>query len=117
MSLIVLASKELPDGSTIDLAPTPPHNDLAGFESTRLSFYGSEYARSLGLVLLPTLAHGDIYASGDDLAMLEREVRLLLDNLDPAADRAYWSFRLNNILEAVRVAKAVSDGLGIVYIG
>jgi hypothetical protein len=117
MSLIVLAQKRLPDGSTEDLIPTPPHNDLAGFESTRLSFYGSERARNLGLVLLPVLAHQDIHASGADLAILERETRLLLDNLDVATDHAYWSFRLNNILEAIRLAKSVTNGVGVVYIG
>jgi hypothetical protein len=116
MTLSVYASNVSPDGTTLDLVPTPPHNDLAGFESTRLSFYASEHARSLGLSLLPTLAHANIHASGDELELLERDVRLLLDSLDPGADREYWSFRLNNILEAIRLAKEVSDGIGIVRI-
>ena len=117
MSLIVLAQKILPDGSTEDLVPTAPHNDLAGFESTRVSFYGSEHARKLGLVLLPMLAQQDIHASGADLAILERETRLLLDNLEATTDHGYWSFRLNNILEAIRLAKSVANGVGQVYIG
>lgn len=117
VTLSVYAKEKLPDGTTVELVPTEPHNELAGFESTRWSFYGSEYTRSLGLVLLPTLAHANIHASGDELDVLEREVRILLDHLDFVEDRTYWSFRLNNILEAVRRAKAVLDGRGVVDIG
>jgi len=116
VTLSVYARKMLPDGTMVDLAPTEPYNELAGFESTRLSFYGSAYVRSMGLVLLPKLAHANIHVSGDELELLEREVRILLDKLDSAELREYWSFRLKNILEAIRLAKAVSDGVGIVSI-
>lgn len=107
----------MPDGTRESLVPSEPHNDLAGFESGRRSFYGSDQVRALGLVFLPTLAHQDIYASDEDLAVLEYEARLLLESLHLLGDAEYWRFRLSNILEAVRLAKAVSNGLGVVYIG
>ncbi|HMY15607.1 MAG TPA: hypothetical protein PKA58_04720 [Polyangium sp.] len=115
MTVSVYARKVLPDGTTEDLVPAEPRNELAGFESTRQSFYASEHARNLGLTLLPTLAHSNLYLSGDEITRLEWEVRVLLENLD-SADSEYWSFRLHNILEAIRLAKTVAEGIGMVCI-
>jgi hypothetical protein len=87
---------------------------LAGFESTRYTFYGSEESKSLGLTILPTLAHTDIYAEGlDQLNALEAEVRILFDKFGPS--ESYWHFRLGNILRAIEAAKQYGE-LGRVVI-
>lgn len=116
MSLSVYACKIGPDGTREDLVPAKPLNDLAGVESARWSFYGSADVRNLGLTLLPTLAHSNLYVMGEELDMLEREVRILHAHINSAADAEYWSFRLNNILEALRLAKSVTEGIGMVCI-
>lgn len=99
---------------------------LAGFESYRDDFYGSEVLQSYGCKILPKLAEGDIYAEGPELDILEREVRMLLDKLPAltaalgASDKEaqdHYGFRLNNILKAVEKARKHPSGQGGVYIG
>jgi hypothetical protein len=147
MSLIVYAYKR--DRATrkmsdLDAKPTPPRNELAGFESWRQSVYGSPTARSLNLVLLVSLGQNqDVYAEGADLDRLKSEVEILLANVNtiapggkdqqgnqiinafalqggvrvPADHESAIRFRLENILEALRLAKEVTNGSGGVYIG
>jgi hypothetical protein len=146
MSLIVYAYKRDPatgEMSDLDNKPTPPHSDLAGFESWRQSVYGSPTARALNLVLLASLGNRDVYAEGADLDGLKSEVDILLANVStiapggkdergnrimsafalqggvqvPVDHESAIRFRLENILEAVRLAKEVTDGSGGVYIG
>lgn len=83
MSLSVQAYRRNPvTNERVYLAPTPPCNDVAGFEVYRRTVYGCLTARQLGLTLLPLLGDGvDIYAEGEDLARLQREVDLLLANV------------------------------------
>jgi hypothetical protein len=87
--------------------------------------------KRLGLTLLPSLAVGDLYVSGEGLAQLDAEVRRLQDclglvvnellahgvhivaNADPYET---VSFRLANIAEAVRLARALPEGAGEVVI-
>lgn len=116
MTLSVYACKIRSDGTSENLVPVKPCNDLAGVESARRSFYGSADVRKLGLTLLPTLEHSNLYVMGEELDRLEREVRILHAHINSAADAAYWSFRLNNILEALRLAKSVTGGVGMVCI-
>lgn len=88
MSLSVQAYRRSPvTNERVYLAPTLPCNDVAGFEVYRRTVYGCMTARQLGLTLLPSLGDGaDIYAEGEDLARLQREVDLLLANV-PALNR------------------------------
>lgn len=117
MSLVTHAYVRAPDGATQELPAEPPRNDLAGPERWRVTVYGSEVARALGLTLLPTLTAQDIFAEGPQLDLLEREVQLLLANTGrwPAISLDELRFRLLNILEAVRLARAAPDGG--VYLG
>lgn len=121
MSLSVYARRRDADGNSVQLAPTPPRNDLAGFEAWRQEVWGSPAVKRLGLRILPSLADGDVFASGAELDALDAEVRALqhalsavIGELWPHADPqdAYDSlrFRLDNIAEAVRLARAVPDG-------
>lgn len=121
MSLIVQAYRRDPTGAIVDLdiSPTPPHNDLAGFERWRTTVWGNESARALGLVLLPRLAREDLYVEGAKLGDLQAEVELMIDHArtivgtEPSAIEGLI-FRARNILEAIRLARAVEGG---VYIG
>ncbi|MFY0532165.1 hypothetical protein [Nannocystis pusilla] len=106
-----------PVGSMRELAAEPPRNHLAGPERWRSKVYGSDTARALGLTLLPTLISQDIYAEGDELDVLEREVEVLLGNTGrwPALGLDELRFHLLNIIEAIRLAR--TDAHGGVYIG
>ena len=118
MSLSVNAYHIDANGKWIDLETGPPEGPnytLAGFESTRHTFYGSEKSIQLGLTILPGLANGDIYAKGEkQIAALNAEVKVLLENLDPSDD--YWQFRLGNIIRAIEAAKPYGDaGMVVVW--
>jgi hypothetical protein len=118
MSLIVSPYKRLPDGSVEWLAMPDHSNQLAGFESTRQTFCGSDTAKALGLSLLPTLALSDIWAEGTDLDRLETEIDTLSAHLDLFPDQQeYWRLRLANVKSAVQSAKRLPAGQGGVYIG
>ena len=111
MSLSVQAYRRNPvTNERVYLAPTPPCNDVAGFEAYRRTVYGCMTARQLGLTLLPSLGEGvDISAEGEDLAQLRREVDLLLANLPAiAVDAAAPASRV--ILGLVVVDAPGEDG-------
>ena len=118
MSLLVSAYRRLPDGHLEWIDMPEPGAELAGFESTRKTFWGSTMAQRLGLRLVTELEHHDVYAEGDALAVLEHEIDILMKNLHlfPAHD-GYWQQRLGNVKRAIEVARAISDGTGGVYIG
>lgn len=88
---------------------------LAGHEVKRWEFYGSEKSKSLGLMMLPSLAYGDIYAKGPkQLSALEAEVQILFDKFGQTDD--YWHFRLGNILRAIEVAKPYGEqGMVVIW--
>ena len=114
MSLLVNAYRIDANGRWIDLPADQNNYDLAGFESTRRTFYGSEKSIQLGLKILPELAHNDIYAKGEEqLDALGAEVSVLRNSLDPSDD--HWHFRLGNILRAIQLAKPYGDA-GMVVI-
>lgn len=121
MSLIVQPYRRDATGVLVDLdiSPTPPHNDLAGFERWRTAVWGSGAARALGLVMLPRLACEDLYVEGPELGDLQAEVELIIDHahaiVGPERNAIeQLVFRAHNILEAIRLARAVEGG---VYIG
>ncbi|NHZ41705.1 hypothetical protein [Massilia aquatica] len=89
---------------------------VAGVETTRHSFYGSEVAIGAGLVLFPRLLDEpmlDLY--GAELAELKREVLIMWDLLEEHS-RAHWEERLGNILDAIELASPYGDD-GNVIIG
>lgn len=106
MTLCVDAYTRDENGKAIAL---PLQSDLAGFESTRQTFYGGERAIAAGLVLLPTLANqSQVDVSGPELLILRKEVELLKAGLS-VEEMAYWNFRLNNILAAIDAALPYGD--------
>ena len=115
MTLTVTAyhATEDADGERLEEIACP--SDLAGFESTRRTFYAGPTARRLGLTLLPQLAASDLWARGDELTALRAEVVAMLNNLPTDGD-PYWPFRLNNILQAIEAASAFGPE-GLVVIG
>ena len=117
MTLKVHAYVRDSDGG-MEFLPVPSSEgapELAGFESTRYTFYGSEEAKKLGLKILPTLAEVyGVHIEGETLNELKKEVEILLKCLS-AVDE-YWPFRLNNILRAIEVAKAhAPDGCVVIW--
>ena len=75
--------------------------------------YGSPVTRSLGLTLLPSLSEQDIYAEGDDLDVLGREIETLIQNialLAPDQEDQWESvlLRFRNIANAVAEAKSLN---------
>ncbi len=107
MTLNVTAYRTIRDADGERLEEIDCPSDLAGFESTRSTFYAGPLARRLGLKLLPQLATANLTVWGEDLAALRLEVLLLLEHLGPEDD--YWRFRLGNILQAVGAAEAFGD--------
>lgn len=96
-----------------------PPRYMAGFEACRHNLWGHESARSLGLVLLPSLAHQNVYAEGEDLDKLEAEVQKILSNLELLSNSTKYradsiEFYCGNFLLAISRARAACGG---VYIG
>jgi hypothetical protein len=88
MSLTVHARRKVaaPGDGDEWLKPAPPYSEHAGFESWRTDVWGSASAKRLGLRLLPSLAAGDIFASGADLEALALEVDLVQSSLRDIVD-------------------------------
>lgn len=107
----------------------PLRSSLAGSESWRTMLWGSEPVKALGFRILPSLAHGDVFASGHDLLQLESEVQVLQRTLCAVVDALIESgvqigyndryevaqLYLNNIAEAVRRARAIRDGEVVIW--
>jgi hypothetical protein len=125
MTLIVFAYKRNPMTQAvegIEEKPAYPRNDMAGFEIWRKDVWGSDVIRDLGLTLIPTLAQYDIYADGPEVDQLEAELGTMVHRIKEIADKLGIEedtllFRIDNMREAVRLARRVKDGLGGVYIG
>ena len=87
--------------------------DLAGFESCRKNLYGNDISNSLGLEILPVLSkESDVFVGFENLDALKKEVKLMLDNLDlyekeKIYEPDYIVGRLNNILQAIEIARKV----------
>lgn len=115
---MVLAYRRMADGSLGDILPDSARDGdstLAGFESSRERFYGSDLAVRLNLKLLPGLIGSDLWVYGNELPELRRETLLLLHNLAPD-ELEYWSYRLGNIINAIERASVFGED-GVVYIG
>lgn len=102
--------------------PQPPFDAQAGPESWRRHVWGSESLVRRGLSVLPSLRDADVYAEGASLDALEREVALIRRelaaiNLETRTNADYVVQLLDNITEAIRLARTVEDGVGGVYIG
>ena len=114
MTLVVRAYHVTRDAEGERIVPLPYESDLAGFEATRTTFYGSARAHTLGLGMLASLATSGLHVRGGQLGRLREEVSLLMANLTPA-EISYWQYRLTNILHAIDAASVHGpDGLVII---
>ena len=118
MSLLVNAFRRGDKGEMIFLDPSDHSQELAGFESFRTTFYGSQTARNFGLRLLPSLAEADLYVEGRELASLREEAELVLQNInlftdEAAADWEVLDLRIKNILGAIDRARQANGGVVI----
>ncbi len=107
------------------LAENEVWRNLAGPEVWRTQVYGSQEARSLGLMLLPTLAKHDINVQGEELNRLGEEINILIQNvalfaaIPPPLVRALEDesdeilARFTNIANAVIEAKELNGGVNI----
>lgn len=106
------------DNLEIEYLTVPPeYSEIAGLEATRWSFWGSNRVRDIGLLQLPKLTSEDIYAEGDELPQLKKEIETLqrrLADICNEREQEYWQFILSNILAAIQIAEANNGG---VYIG
>ena len=101
-------------------SPEEPFNDLFGPESWRHSVWGSKCLEDLGCEMLGSLRTQDIYADTQDLNKLEEEIAIVANQIDLVSSTLHIasdviSFRLNNVFEAIRMARQYENGG--VYIG
>jgi hypothetical protein len=115
MTLLVNVYRYEESGEMIILEPNNHSEELAGFESYRNTFYGSQVAKSLGLQLLPTLANTNLYVESQDLINLQLEAELILQNmfLFIGIDAETIQFRIHNILKAIAQAREIGGGVVI----
>jgi hypothetical protein len=117
LSVDVWVPDESAPGGTRVLDVPEGSSDLAGFESTRTGLWGSPAVRELGAVLLPRLARGDLWLSGDEVGAFAAECALLLAHRAMLAaasgyDEGYLVARITNMADAA--ARALRVGGGVV---
>ncbi len=113
MSLIVYPYRRNEQtGSLIDIEeqPNEPFNDIFGLEVWRLTIWGSACLGKLNCKLLNSLKHQDIYAENEEIEQLFNEIELIKNNISYVADELNvkiesLQFRLDNALDAIRIAK------------
>jgi hypothetical protein len=91
-------------------------SDLAGFERTRTTLWGSAAVRALGAEFLPRLAGDDLWVGVDEVAAFAAECELLLAHLPALCagcgyGEDYLAFRLSNMVAAARRATAAGGGV------
>jgi hypothetical protein len=110
------------DGEMTLLDTPAPGKELAGFESFRVSVWGSAAVRAMGARFFPVLASGDLTVAPDDVAAFLEEcgtLRASLDKIAPPTESGHsreWyidvmSTRLANIEAAAQ--RAVEMGGGV----
>ncbi|MEU4216565.1 hypothetical protein [Actinoplanes sp. NPDC026623] len=96
--------------------------ELAGFESFRVTVWGSDAVRALGARFFPMLASGDLTVAPEDVAAFLGECAVLRANLDAIAPQTgpqhshEWysdtvSDRLANVEAAAQRALEVGGGV------
>jgi len=91
------------------------YNELFGLESWRYTVWGASICTELGCKLLTTLKYQNIYAEQAVLDTLEKELCCIRNNLGKFVGKnmptkAAINHRINNGLEAIRVAKKYLNG-------
>ncbi len=90
-----------------------PYNNLFGFEGYRQSVWGNEIIKEIGCDLIYSLKDGDIYAFDEKLQELKNELKVIVSNIEFLKSKEigddFIGFRVNNALEAIRVAEQYKD--------
>ncbi|MFF8411339.1 hypothetical protein [Streptomyces omiyaensis] len=116
MSLLVHTFVLAPDG-TMDLLEDPPcGRDLAGFERSRTTLWGSAAMRALGARFFPLLAGDDLRVQPEELAEFLAECDAVRPHLAALAAHSgyteeYVTARFDNIAAAARRAREVGGGV------
>jgi hypothetical protein len=116
LSISVIVTRDLEE-EDIELEPG---RELLGFEEYRHSLWGAPIMRTLGLLLLPTLAnHFGFELKDEELKYLQREAEIVRDNaVLIAAETGIEASRIRqyseNLLNAIQVAR---KHLGSVSVG
>ena len=111
----------LDENGRMDIVENNQINELAGFESCRTNLYGNDISKNLGLKLLPLLAdESALYIQNDELDILEKEIKVILDNLELYVNQGFYdgkyiSARLQNVLESIWEAKNINDGQIVIW--
>jgi hypothetical protein len=112
MSLLVHAYLIDESGKWVFQEPEFHYQDLAGFENCRWKLYGSELAKRLGLKLLPQLAEGNLFVSGEEVDQLQVEAEILISEVSAFEDHTgfaadYVQASVSNIRQACIRARKV----------
>lgn len=92
----------------------PPFNDLFGVEVWRYDVWGSKVLEEIGCKILTSLKITDIYAEQElhqlefELLSVKRKIKEISEKLK--VDKAAFLFRIENAIEAIRVAKEYTNG-------
>jgi hypothetical protein len=108
VSLSVYPFVRSPEGKMVDLWPdgVGSGRTLAGFEALRAEFYGSEPVVQLGCTMLAGLRDHDVFAAGDELDVLDREVAMILDKLGELVSQLTFA-------RAARGRVVMEDGIAL----
>ena len=92
--------------------------ELFGPECCRHELWGHSIMSQLGLTLLPSLSNTDIFAEGEELFALEKEIRFVVANLPRIAEATHYaeefvSARCQNALNAIGLARELGGGVTI----
>jgi hypothetical protein len=115
--MTLTVSVRLKDGTWVE--PEDPHNDLFGFEQWRTTVWGSDEIRALGATLLPSLSTTGVFAEGDDLDRLDRELQSIAENIKDLATKLRVRedsllFRVENARHCVYLARQL-DGTVVIW--
>lgn len=120
MTLVVSANwTDAASGEEIDFTDWNDGHHMAGPESARYELWGSDSIKRLGAKYLPLLSESDLFVRYEMLDELEREVRLLGDNVAvirselKRKDDCALPHYLENFLRAIEIARQHGGGISI----
>lgn len=95
-----------------------PENDLFGFKSCRKELWGHKMLKDLGCKVISALNEKDLFIVNEELEIFYRDCMIILKNSSAISSATNYSeifieFRVNNLLEFLKVALKNKDNLGI----
>ncbi|MFD8014417.1 hypothetical protein [Streptomyces sp. NPDC058955] len=116
MSLLVHTFVVDPDGTERLLKDPPNGRDLAGFERSRTTLWGSPAMRALGARFFPLLDGYDLRVQPEELGEFLAECATVRPHLPALAEHSgytleYVTARFDNIVAAAHRAREVNGGV------